>query len=127
MASTWYLSKSKLMSGQQCAKRLWLEVNEPDELEHSASTERSFAIGHAVGDAAQSLYPAGILIESALSFLGFGIQMPIPSWGSLVNESKNAAHWWIHVFPGVLIFVTVLCYNLVGDGVRDAMDPKLKS
>jgi len=70
---------------------------------------------------------AGILIESALSFLGFGIQMPIPSWGSLVNESKNAAHWWIHLFPGLLIFVTVLCYNLVGDGVRDAMDPKLKS
>ena len=63
MASSWYLSKSKLMSGQQCAKRLWLEVNEPDELEHSASTERSFAIGHAVGDAAQSLYPDGILIE----------------------------------------------------------------
>lgn len=70
---------------------------------------------------------AGILIESALSFLGFGIQMPIPSWGSLVNESKNAAHWWIHMFPGLLIFVTVLCYNLVGDGVRDAMDPKLKA
>jgi len=63
MASSWYLSKSKLMSGQQCAKRLWLEVNEPDELEHSAATERSFAIGHAVGDAAQSLYPDGILIE----------------------------------------------------------------
>jgi len=63
MASSWYLSKSKLMSGQQCAKRLWLEVHEPDELEHSAATERNFAIGHAVGDVAQSLHQDGILIE----------------------------------------------------------------
>ena len=63
MASSWYLSKSKLMSGHQCAKRLWLEVHEPDELEHSAATERNFAIGHAVGEVAQSLHQDGILIE----------------------------------------------------------------
>lgn len=69
---------------------------------------------------------AGILIESSLSFLGFGIQLPIPSWGALLTESRAAEHWWIHVFPGFLIFLTVLCYNLVGDGLRDAMDPKMK-
>ncbi len=67
---------------------------------------------------------AGLLIESGLSFLGFGIQAPIPSWGALINESRSAEHWWIHVFPGLLIFVTVLCTNLVGDAVLDAMDPK---
>lgn len=69
---------------------------------------------------------AGILTESALSFLGFGVQHPIPSWGSLVNESKSVEHWWIQVFPGLLIFVTVVCYNLIGDAIRDAVDPKMK-
>tara|TARA_R110002072_G_scaffold36261_7_gene106787 strand:- start:3858 stop:5708 length:1851 start_codon:yes stop_codon:yes gene_type:complete len=69
---------------------------------------------------------AGILTESAVSFLGFGIAEPDASWGSLVNESKNPSYWWIQLFPGILIFVTVTCYNLVGDAIRDAMDPKLK-
>jgi peptide/nickel transport system permease protein len=70
---------------------------------------------------------AGILTESAVSFLGFGVQHPEASWGSLVNESKSPEFWWIQVFPGVLIFITVTCYNLVGDAVRDALDPKMKS
>lgn len=70
---------------------------------------------------------AGILTESAISFLGFGIQPPDASWGSLVNESKSAEHWWIQVFPGLMIFLTVTCYNLVGDGIRDALDPKMKT
>ncbi len=69
---------------------------------------------------------AGILTESALSFLGFGVNDPIPSWGSLVNDSRSAEHWWIHVFPGFLIFVTVVCYNLVGEAIRDAVDPKMQ-
>ena len=69
---------------------------------------------------------AGILIESALSFLGFGIELPIPSWGSLINESRSAEHWWIQVFPGVFIFLTVMLYNLLGEGVRDALDPRIK-
>jgi peptide/nickel transport system permease protein len=68
---------------------------------------------------------AGLSIESALSFLGFGVREPIPSWGGLVRSSLNPAHWWIQVFPGLLIFMTVLCYNLVGDAIRDAMDPRL--
>jgi peptide/nickel transport system permease protein len=70
---------------------------------------------------------AGILTESAVSFLGFGVQHPEASWGSLVNESKSPEFWWIQVFPGVLIFITVTCYNLVGDAVRDALDPKMKT
>jgi peptide/nickel transport system permease protein len=67
---------------------------------------------------------AGILIESAISYLGFGVRPPDASWGSLVNESRSLQHWWIQVFPGVLIFITVTCYNLVGDAIRDALDPK---
>ena len=61
---------------------------------------------------------AGILTESAISYLGFGIQHPGASWGSLVNESKRPEDWWVQVFPGILIFITVTCYNLVGDAVR---------
>jgi peptide/nickel transport system permease protein len=70
---------------------------------------------------------SGIITESALSFLGFGVQLPVPSWGSLLVESRSPEHWWIQIFPGVLIFVTVLLYNLLGEGVRDALDPRLKT
>ena len=70
---------------------------------------------------------SGILTESALSFLGFGVRMPVPSWGSLLVESRNLEYWWIQIFPGVIIFVTVVLYNLLGEGVRDALDPRLKS
>jgi peptide/nickel transport system permease protein len=69
---------------------------------------------------------SGILTESALSFLGFGVQLPIPSWGALLIESRQQEHWWIQVFPGLFIFITVLLYNLLGEGVRDALDPRLK-
>lgn len=69
---------------------------------------------------------SGILTESTMSFLGFGISPPIASWGSLINESKAPEHWWVQVFPGLLIFVTITCYNQVGDAFRDAVDPKMK-
>lgn len=69
---------------------------------------------------------SGILTESAISFLGFGTQAPKASWGSLVNESQSPEHWWIQIFPGLVIFLTVTCYNLAGDAVRDALDPKMK-
>ena len=69
---------------------------------------------------------SGILTESTLSFLGFGIQEPMPSWGSLINESKMSEHWWIQIFPGLLIFITITCYNQVGDALRDALDPKMR-
>ncbi len=69
---------------------------------------------------------SGILTESAISFLGFGTQAPKASWGSLVNESQSPEHWWIQILPGVIIFITVTCYNLAGDAVRDALDPKMK-
>lgn len=69
---------------------------------------------------------SGILTESAVSFLGLGIKEPDASWGGVVNESRNPQNWWIQVFPGLAIFLTVTCYNLVGDAIRDAMDPKMK-
>ena len=69
---------------------------------------------------------SGILIESTLSFLGFGVQLPIPSWGSLLTESASAEYWWIQIFPGLMIFLTVTLYNLLGEGVADALDPRQK-
>ncbi|MFC1594647.1 ABC transporter permease [Candidatus Omnitrophota bacterium] len=74
--------------------------------------------------------PGYILGEAALSFLGLGIQDPIPSWGNLLTESMAVAqivfHPWI-LLPGVFIFITVICFNLFGDFLRDTVDPKLKN
>lgn len=65
-----------------------------------------------------------ILVEAALSFLGFGIQPPTPALGALVNEGQdNPQAWWLTVFPGVTVVLIVLCVNFVGDGLRDALDP----
>lgn len=69
-----------------------------------------------------------ILTESALSFLGFGVPPPTPSWGELLNQSQRYVDraWWLVVFPGLAIFTTVTAFNLVGEGLRDAMDPRLR-
>jgi peptide/nickel transport system permease protein len=68
---------------------------------------------------------AAILTESALSFLGFGIQPPTPSWGNLLDEAQSSALTHPHLvwFPGLMILLTVLCVNFFGDGLRDALDP----
>jgi peptide/nickel transport system permease protein len=70
-----------------------------------------------------------ILIESGLSYLGLGVQPPMPSWGNMVVEGRQflASAWWVSTLPGVAIFVTVLGFNLFGDGLRDALDPALRS
>ncbi|MDA8424229.1 MAG: ABC transporter permease [Nitrospiraceae bacterium] len=67
-----------------------------------------------------------ILVESALSFLGLGVQPPTPSWGSLLSSGKDNIEiaWWLSVFPGLAILITVLGYNLLGEGIRDALDPR---
>jgi len=69
-----------------------------------------------------------VLIESALSFLGIGVQPPTASWGNILTIGKDNIEiaWWISVFPGLAIFVTVLAYNLLGEGIRDSIDPRLK-
>lgn len=69
-----------------------------------------------------------ILTESALSFLGIGVQPPTPSWGNMLIAGKQTlgTAWWLSFFPGVAILITVLGYNLLGEGLRDALDPRLK-
>lgn len=69
-----------------------------------------------------------ILVESSLSFLGIGVPADTVTWGSILNEARgNTFAWWLAVFPGLAIFLTVLAYNLLGQGLRDAMDPSLKN
>ncbi len=67
-----------------------------------------------------------ILTESALSFLGIGVQPPTPSWGNILTSGKDYIEfaWWLSLFPGLAILVTVLAYNLLGEGIRDALDPR---
>ncbi len=72
--------------------------------------------------------PAAILTESGLSFLGLGVQPPYATWGNILNEGKDAIEiaWWLSFYPGLAILVTVLAYNLFGEGIRDALDPRLR-
>ncbi len=70
-----------------------------------------------------------IFIEAALSFLGFGVAPPTPSWGQMLSLGVSTTGrflWWLSLFPGLAIFLTVLAYNLVGEALRDAIDPKLR-
>ena len=68
-----------------------------------------------------------ILTESALSFLGLGVQPPTPSWGNILTAGKDYINvaWWLSLYPGLAILITVLAYNLLGEGLRDVLDPRM--
>lgn len=70
-----------------------------------------------------------ILVEASLSFLGLGVQPPTPSWGNMISDGRDAlvTAWWITTFPGLAIVLTVTAFNLLGDGLRDALDPRLRT
>lgn len=72
-----------------------------------------------------------IIVESTLSFLGLGVMPPTPSWGNMLQAAQNYTimreAWWYPFFPGFMILVTVLSFNFIGDGLRDAFDPKMKT
>lgn len=74
--------------------------------------------------------PNAILAESALSFLGLGIQIPLASWGNMLNAAQSIAivstKPWLWIPPGLCIFVTLISVNMFGDSLRDALDPKTK-
>ena len=69
-----------------------------------------------------------IIAEAALSFLGLGVQPPTITWGIMLADGRDhlATSWWLSTFPGIAIFLAVLGFNLLGDGLRDALDPKFK-
>ena len=70
---------------------------------------------------------SAVLVESALSFLGLGVQPPTPSWGNILTLGKDNIEiaWWLSLYPGLAILITVLGYNLLGEGIRDSIDPRL--
>lgn len=71
-----------------------------------------------------------ILTETSLSFLGLGVSPPTPTWGNMIQEARNMLiiqkKWWYWIPPGICIFLSVMCFNILGDGMRDAIDPKMK-
>ena len=69
-----------------------------------------------------------ILTASSLSFLGLGAQPPTPEWGSMLGDARGyvRTHWWVPTLPGLVLAATLLCVNLVGDQIRDLLDPRLK-
>lgn len=77
--------------------------------------------------AATLLVAGSIISESGLSFLGFGVQPPTPTWGNMLNAAQDEmrkGNWWMAFFPGFMIFLTVISINYIGDGLRDALDPR---
>ena len=77
--------------------------------------------------AATLIIARGILLESYVSYLGYGIQPPVASWGNMLNNAQSYFNTapWVAIFPGVLITLAVTSFNFVGDGLRDALDPRL--
>jgi peptide/nickel transport system permease protein len=69
-----------------------------------------------------------IIVEASLSFLGAGIPPPTPAWGSMIAEGRDfvTSAWWVSFFPGLAILLVVLAFNLLGDWLRDTLDPKLR-
>ena len=70
-----------------------------------------------------------IILEASLSYLGLGVQIPTPSWGNMLQDGQRellAGAWWLTLFPGLAIFLVVMAFNLMGDGLRDAFDPRLR-
>ena len=72
------------------------------------------------------LIPTAIVFEATLSFLGLGVPIPTPTWGNMIAESQSTylQAWWFLVFPSLALFITTLAFNLLGDGLRDALDPR---
>ncbi len=73
------------------------------------------------------LLAIGIVIEASVSFVGLGVQPPLPSWGNMLADARNylfSGEWWLSVFPGACISLSVIAINLLGDGLRDALDPR---
>jgi peptide/nickel transport system permease protein len=71
-----------------------------------------------------------IILEASLSYLGLGVQIPTPSWGNILQDGQRellAGAWWLTFFPGLMIFLVVMAFNLMGDGLRDAFDPRLRN
>ncbi len=128
---TGWMGVARLVRGQFLAIK---EVDYVTAARALGARDFRLIVRHILPNALSPVYVAAvlgvagaILTESALSFLGIGVQPPKASWGSILTAGKDNIEiaWWLSVFPGLAIFVTVLGYNLLGEGLRDALDPRL--
>jgi peptide/nickel transport system permease protein len=115
-----------------------LPVRETEYIEAARSinaTNRRIIIKHIIPNAISPIIVnitmgigTCILSGAALSFIGLGAQPPIPEWGAMISDARNfmRAHGTLALYPGICIIITVLAFNLLGDGLRDALDPRLK-
>ncbi len=115
-----------------------LSVKQRDYMQAAAALGMGRArmlFGHVLPNVAPSIivvaslqFSQFIVAEAAISFLGFGVQPPTPAWGSMLSESRDFLYvaWWLAAFPGAALALTVLGINLVGDWLRDVLDPKLR-
>jgi len=115
-----------------------LSVKQRDYVQAAAALGAGRArmlFGHVLPNVAPSIivvaslqFSQFIVAEAAISFLGFGVQPPTPAWGSMLSESRDFLYvaWWLAVFPGAALALTALGINLVGDWLRDVLDPKLR-
>jgi peptide/nickel transport system permease protein len=127
-----WLTSARLMRGMVLSLR---EQEFTDAARSMGATDLWIIIRHMIPNAMApiivdaSLALAGfVILESALSFLGFGIQDPTPTWGNMLafTESYMFLHPWLPLIPGLPIFICALVFNFIGDGLRDALDPRLK-
>jgi len=102
----------------------------------SGATNRSIMLGHILPNVLPPIIvlatlgiAGAIILGSTLSFLGLGIQPPTPEWGNMMSDGRTMMrhYWWVSFFPGLAIMLTVLSINLLGDGLRDALDPRLRN
>ncbi|MNS01931.1 Oligopeptide transport system permease protein OppC [compost metagenome] len=132
LAITGWMTVSRLVRGE------FLSLREQEFIEASRATgmdNTGIITKHLLPNAMAPIFVAAtlgvadaIMMESALSYLGFGIQPPTPSWGNMLSNAQQYMidTPWLAVYPGLLIFLTIVSVNYVGDGLRDALDPKLK-
>ena len=123
------------MTFSRLVRAAFLTLREMDYVSASralGSSDRRIILGHilpngigvVIVEATLQLGYA-IILEAGLSFLGFGIQQPTPSWGNLINSAQDhfIKYPWLAIFPGLMIFLTIISVNYIGDGLRDAFDP----
>lgn len=123
------------MTTARLVRATFLSIREMDFVEASRALGTSntrLIVSHILPNAMGPIIVQGalqtaysILTESGLSYLGFGIQPPTPTWGNMLNDAQTymTRYPWLAIFPGLMIFMTVISVNFVGDGLRDAFDP----
>ncbi len=128
---TSWMGVSRLVRGQFLALK---EMDYITAAQALGANDRRTIFLHLLPNAMSPVYVSAvlgvagaILLESSLSFLGLGVQPPTPSWGSIITAGKDTIEiaWWLSLFPGLAILITVLGYNLLGEGLQDALNPRL--